>query len=253
VSKMLIVRPRQPTVVTASNGTGGSNVATPDPKEVWVGSSSPVGFSFDFGKPVAFDSLFIGFIGGVSAPSYAWSSGLAGGGEVVHNAYMPAFAPSSSAEPPRRHAFRRLAAPVEHRYGQVDFAPNLAGAVPTIGIIIFGLAFETQYNREKGGGRTVIDTGSVESLPGGGFGIGHGTRKGGFRWVFGDLSDAELDQLYDLALNRGNSRPLIAVEDPDATPGLNERIHYGLFERFEHYERGDPTKHRWGLSVTQWV
>jgi len=36
-------------------------------------------------------------------------------------------------------------------------------------------------------------------------------------------------------------------------PGLNERIHYGLFDRFEPYERLSPGRTRWGLRMNEWI
>ena len=123
----------------------------------------------------------------------------------------------------------------------------------SIGVLLVGLAFQPAHNQEWGAGRQPIDTGVKDPLLGGGFGILEGARKARYRWTLGDLTEAEADALYGLALDQGETSPLLVVEDPDATMGLNERLHYGLFDGFEAYERANPSQTRWGLSVTQWV
>jgi len=34
---------------------------------------------------------------------------------------------------------------------------------------------------------------------------------------------------------------------------MNEAIHYGVFERFQAYERLDPANTRWAGSVIDWA
>lgn len=254
MSNLILLRPLTPSVFAFSSGTLGDNVRTPDPKEAWASTAAGTGcnFDFDFGANVSIDSAFIGFIGGASTPAVTWTSGAGAYTTVTNQNNVTAFAPTSSASPLRRHGFWRLGAPVNHRYHRLNFSPNVVATV-TIGIIIFGLALETTYNREWGSGRTVIDTGAKERLLGGGFGIGGGARKVGFRWTWGDLTDAEVEALLDLALNVGETDPILICEDAAATTGLNERLHYGLFDRFEPYERQNPNLTRWSLSLEQWV
>jgi hypothetical protein len=254
---MIILKPLTPSAVAVSQGTGGANLLTPDPKEVWVGGGAgAVNLDFNLGAVMPLDTFHLGFH---TFPAAGRLVSITGGAAGYADAafYDANFAgsinaPSAVASPLRRHALVKLAAPVNAQF--VRFTVNtFSAAQAAIGIVSIGKSFQPTWNREKGGGRTIIDTGSIEQLPGGGYGIGAGTRKPGFRWVFGDLDDEELDQLFDLALDRGETRPVLVVEDPDLTPGLNERIHYGLFQRFEHYERADPGKHRWSLSVVQGV
>lgn len=254
MSNMVIVAPLAWAAQSVNVGTGVDFVATPDPKEAWVsgGASTTATFELDLGSAQQFDSIFVGFVAGPAAPTFTLKSGVAASTETTHFTAQSVYAPSSLSSPLRRHLFRRLAAPVTHRYVQFAFAPG-AAVVASIGVIAVGLAFQPTYNREKGGGRRPIDTRRVERLASGGFGSGPGVTKRGFRWTLGDLSDAELDQLEWLALDRGNADPVIVVEDPDLTTGLNERICYGVFDQFEFYERGDPSKHRWGLGAEEWV
>src|SRR5205085_12140573 len=184
-------------------------------------------FDFDFGPGVAIDSLFVGFIGNTSAPTIHWTSGAAGYTTTNRLATTSAMAPSRLASPLRRHGFWRTGAPFSDRYHRLVFAPGVAATV-TVGIVVFGLALQTTYNREWGAGGGVVDTGAKERLLGGGFGIGRGARKGTFRWTWGDLSDAEVDAIYDLGLKVGETDPILVVEDPADAAGLNEGLHYGL-------------------------
>lgn len=254
MSNMVIIKPLTISAVASNNGTP-SNLLTPDPKEVFAftGGAGQTTIDIDLGSSQSIDSFFLGFITPVgSAPTVGEIQG--GTAAYTTSSYATTIAPavSSVASPPRRHFFTRLAAPVTARY--IRYSINVVnGTAYTIGIAQIGLAFQPTYNKEWGSGRQVIDTGGKESLLGGGFGINEGARKAGHRWTLGDLTDAETEALYDVALDRGETRPLLVVEDPAVTTGLNERIHYGLFDRLEPYERANPSQTRWGLSISQWV
>jgi hypothetical protein len=252
MANILIMRPLPFTVVGVSHGTGGINLTTQDPKEVWSGNAGADNqITIDLGTNLLFDTIMLGFAtvtatGG--APTWRAQSGFGGTGDLSWTAHTPII--SAGAIGPRYHALLRRPAPVDHRFIRIDvYSPT----TPTVGIIAVGLPFQPTYNQEWGGGRQIIDTGAKERLLGGGFGIGDGARKAGYRWTLGDLSDAETHTLYGLALSRGDTQPLVVVEDPDQTAGLNERIHYGLFDKLEAYERRNPSQTRWSLSIEQWV
>jgi hypothetical protein len=257
MSNMIIVKPLTPSAVTASGFSGATNLLTPDPKEVAVLSGTGGQFiDIDLGATTSIDSFFLGFH---TYPAGGWVDTISGGaGSYTTTSFFSGTvgnirATSDVSSPPRRHFFTRLPAPVSARYVRiaVNSLDGLSGY--SIGVLAVGLAFQPTYNREWGSGRSIIDTGVREPLLSGGFGIGEGVRKAGYRWTLGDLSDAEVATLYDLALDRGETRATLFVEDPDATTGLNERIHYGLFERFEPYERMNPSQTRWALSMQEWV
>lgn len=73
----------------------------------------------------------------------------------------------------------------------------------------------------------------------------------GFKWVFGDLSDAEVDTLWDIVRRRRTTEPVILVEDDN--PLVVERVHYGTLIDLEGYLREDPTKSRWALTLEDWL
>jgi hypothetical protein len=263
MSNMILLRPLPIAAVAASAGlfapgpgSGVANLLTPEPKEIYTnaGGGGVRNLDFDFGSVVSFDTIFLGFWDLAGAPGLDQFTGGAGytATDYLGSVSLSSLALSSSPAPLRKHWLIRTAAPINERYIRLGITSGNTNPW-SFGIAAFGLPLTTTYNREKGGGRSIVDTGAKEGRQDGGFGIGHGTRKGAFRWVWGDLSDAELDAIYDLGLAVGETSPVVVVEDPDATTGLNERIHYATFDRFEAYERGDPTKHRWALSVTQWV
>lgn len=235
-------------------GTGGANLLTPDPKEVWdagaVGNSQ---IDFDLGEARDVDTFFLGFTNATVAATVQLQTKTSlasdvGSGDLTSVKPLRA----SDSKGPRHHGFYRLAAPVNSRFFRIAVAQT--GTVPLqAGVLMAGVAFQPTHNQEWGAGRQVIDTGTKEPLLGGGFGIGEGARKARYRFMLGDLLPDEVDELYALALDRGETRPALVVEDPDQTSGLNEAIHYGLFHSLQAYERANPQQTRWGYSIEQWV
>jgi hypothetical protein len=254
MSNMVIMRPFAPNAINDGNAnlSGIANLLTPDPKEV-VFHSSAAGaavIQVDLGSSQTIDSFFLGNLSYPAGSSLTVQGGAGSYTSATHYSGS-LFAPSAGSSPLRQHFFTKLASPVSNRF--IQFVINKSAVNATLGVVGVGLSFQPAYNREWGSGRAIVDTGAKEALLGGGFGIGEGARKAAYRWSFGDLQDFEVDRLYELALDRGETRPAVAVEDPDFTTGLNERIHYGLFDRFEAYERQNPQQTRWSLSLTEWV
>lgn len=252
MSNMLVIKPILPTGGGASRGTGYANLLTPDPKEIWTDTTvgSNVTFSFFLGGTISINFVMLGFITAAAAATMKVTAGV--GNYTDFTLRNTSLIQTTGALGPRYHGIWS-GTPVSVSDVQITLNQP-AGADPiTAGVLLVGSAFQPTYNREWGSGRQVIDTGSKEALLGGGFGVGEGARKAGYRWTLGDLSDAEVASLYAIALDRGETRPIVVVEDPDNTAGLNERIHYGLFDRFEAYERANPQQTRWSLSMTEWV
>jgi hypothetical protein len=244
---MAILRPLPISAVAAALGTGAANLLTPDPKEVWTATNGAGVYyiDLDMGAAVSVDTLFAGHLTPGTGLQLHSATGMGTGRVVVGNVGALVAIPARPL-----HGFLKLAAPVVSRYWSVGI---VAIANPSVGIIALGTAFQPTFNREWGGGRFLIDTGAKEELLGGGYAIGEGAIKIGFRWTFGDLTDTDLDALYALAADRGETKPIVVAEDPDATAGLNERLHYGLFGRLEPYERETANRTRWGLSMTEWT
>lgn len=251
---MLIIRPLPITTtpsISGVTGSGAANLLTPSPKEAWIAQS--VGTSIidiDLGANTEIDSIFLGSTN--AAAGATWSiergTGLGTGLTALIAAGTPFRHPESPG--PRHHGFAHLGASVTGRYfriaiTQTDTAPLFAGT------LVIGRAFTAPY--EYGAGRIAIDTGAREALQDGGFGIGDGVVKAGFRWTFAGLSTTQVNALWTIAIDRGERRPVLVVEGAEGEARRNEELHYGLFDSFEAYEREAPEATRWSLSMTEWT
>ncbi|WP_289145028.1 hypothetical protein [uncultured Sphingobium sp.] len=249
MSGVLIIAPAPHGALPVAAGSGASNLLTFDPKEIWAASSvNPVEIQIDMGTPVAIDSFFLGYTNAAPGAFWAIYSNTAPGTGHAQLYQGPMRAADSLG--PRHHAFRRIAAPVTSRYFSI--AVYQSGAVPLYaGALVLGRAFE-KY-RERGAGRTLIDTGERQDLPGGGFNMGGGVLKAQFAFSFIDLTDAETFRLEQIKRNCGLRKPVLLIEDADLAIGQNEAIHYGVFERFQARESADADVSRWAGSVLEWA
>jgi hypothetical protein len=235
---------------TAGAGSGYANLLTSDPKEIFVagaGNAQTV-IDIDLGSAADVDFFFLGFTNMSLAAT--WSIDKATGlGSGLANLVPTGATRPFDALGSRWHAFAQLAAPANSRYFRIKV--DQTGAALQAGILMLGKKFQAPY--ELGGGRTVIDTGAKEPLPSGGFGLGDGVVKAGLRWTFPDLSPADRRKLWSIVYGRGERQPVVVVEETGEDAGLHEEIHYGLFDRFQAYEREAPGATRWALSMTEWV
>lgn len=250
MSGVLIIKPEPIAALAVNGGSGLNNLATPDPKEVWVAPSTALYWiDVDLGQALAIDSFALAYTNASADAVWAIQSATGMGTGVATIANYHAMRASDSLGP-RHHAFLRLSAPVTSRYFRI--LVDQGGATPLYaGALVLGRAFE-KY-RERGQDRLLIDTGNRLDLPGGGFNMGDGVVKSQFAFSFVDLSDAQRNALYAIMRDRGLRRPVVVVEDADLAEGQNEAIHYGVFERFQPYERVNPRKTRWAGSVLDWV
>lgn len=223
-----------------------ANVLTPAPKESAAALSDGSSVTIDLGAPALLDTIFVGYTNG--AVGYQLGSRYGLGAADTPGPALP-IAGSTRRAPLYRHAYNRAATPFSARYIQITNIP----AGMTIGTIVVGLAFEPTFNNEMGSGRPITDTSVADRMFGGGFGIDRGAIASGYSWTFGDLQLADRDALFDIAMNVGTSRSLLVVEDPELTAGLNERLHWGLFQKLEPYERADPANWRWSLQIGDWA
>lgn len=258
--KVLSIVEPLPFTVTTSAGPASSdagspavNLATPDPREGFFQTGGGfVYIDLDLGAAVNVDTFFVGYVGNAANAFLDVYTGTVSppATKVVNGASLAASAVSN---PVYRHFLATLAAPVSARYVRLAINSNTVNTM-SVGALATGLAFAPQYGQEYGAGRFVEDTGTVERLFGGGFGIDVGTRIGGYQWTFGDLQATEREKLYRLQRSLGATKSVLVVEDPDSTnTGLNEAIHWGLFKKLEPYERLDPLNTKWNLSIWDWL
>jgi hypothetical protein len=255
MSSLLLVKPLTALAVSNPNANGDPTPAlTPDPKEVVVaaGSVGVVLVRLDYGADFQMDSFFCGFWSSHMSLVGLTTGTSAQGGPVTAQANInPAL--SDYASPRRRHGFLRLGAPITARWVQFALTRDGTGIDANAGIFVSGLAVQPAFGREWGSGRQVVDMSSVTPLRGGGFGIDRGARKPAWLFTCGDLQDAEVPALWNVAEDLGESAPVLACEDPDITNGLNERLHYGLFTNPEAYSREAVGVTKWSFRIVDWV
>lgn len=239
MSNILILAPLPIAGVTGP-GTAPANLLTPDPREAWIAPGGNPALTIDLGVAATFDTVFLGYVAVPAGQITLQADTVLGAANL---------APARLVSRPA-HALLVLAQPVTARNLTLTVA---AGAAFSAGILMIGDGFTPGWNYEWGAGRTPIDTGTRDRLQGGGFAIDLGIRKSSWQCTLGDLTDDEREQLYAIALDRGQTQPVLLVEDPAQTAGLAERIHYGTFDRIEVYERKDADLNSWAVRVEDWV
>ena len=246
MSVLAIVKPLP---IAAIGGTleGAARLITPSPREaaVCVGGGDRT-IDVDLGAPVALDTLFLGYS---NASGGAWHASC--GVSDYTSTALPDVALASTRLTRARHYLAVLAVPVVARYVRFSAAAVPAGL--TLGLLAVGLALRPALGHEWGAGRFVTDTGSATRLQTGGFGLASGSRSGGWQWTLAELTDEEVDAMYGLQLDVGTSSPLLVVEDPDPTAGLNERIHWGVLTKLDPNERRAIADVKWDMRIEDWA
>jgi hypothetical protein len=250
--RLAIVRPLPATISTVgANLTALTNLATPNPREAmsFTAAGGAWSFDLDLGALKTIDSLFLGYMLAAQPITFDLGTTL-GGAQVASIAVVPQ---ASDLYDPRYHAVHVAAAPLAGvRYVRVK-TPAAPIADGSAGAVAVGLAFQATWGHEYGAGRPLEDTGIAERLFDGSFGIQDGARIGGYQWTFGDLTDAEVSALWALVKDRGNTRSVLVIEDPDQIAGLNERTHWGLLDRLDAYERQLPGASRYSFKIRDWL
>lgn len=255
MGNILILRPTAIGAIAASRGSGATNLLRPSPNEVWIDSAvgTVATIDVDFGSMVVIDTVFLGSITGPAlAARWAITGGLAGYAEMMVKADGPLRVPDRAGMVAvNTHAFWH-GGEVALRYLRLSITQPAGAAPLSIGVLMAGDAWQPTYNQEWGAGRGVKDTGSVTRLPSGDFSSVTGARYATYKWTLGDLTEEEADWLHDLAMDRGESRVVLVVEDPDWTPGLRARLHYGLLTGLRPNERRNPAQTRWDGQIEDW-
>lgn len=234
---------------TGGAGSGAANLLTPSPREVWIADAvGGTTIDFDLGAAQDIQGFFVGATNASAGSTWKIQTGT-GLGVGLEDIYGYVAFRAADSIGPVHHGWAVLPAPVNARYFRVSIIQT--GDDPLlIGLLLVGAVFQAPY--EYGGGRVPIDTSTIEAMPDGGFGIGEGVVKAGFRWTFIDLAPAVRRELWRLVYGRGQGKPVVIDEEAGEGAGLNEELHYGLFDRFEPYVREAPGSTRWALSMVDW-
>lgn len=243
MSRVVIIRPLAAAI--AGNMTSPERMATPDPKEVSISPDAGArSIDLDLGAARTVGALYLGGVS--SAVAFTATGGV--GAHAEFNLGNLLAAPKRTAGAPYRNLL--VIEPRELRY--VRLSANVPAGFE-VGLAMAGELFRPGYNHEWGAGRYLVDTSTVARNRAGGFGIDQGAIAVGWDFALGDLTDDDAANLFDMLRKVGESNPAIVCEDPDVTPGLEERTHYGLFQRLEKYERQSLGVTRWSLKIEEWI
>ena len=256
MSNLLLLSPLPIAAIAVSRGTGAANLLTRSPKEVWAdaGVGSAATIDIDLGAVTSIDTVYLGYLSPPAAgATWTITGGSTGYADLVVKPSGALRAVDTATRAPSRTHALWTGASVSVRYLRLSIVQPAGNAPLTAGIALVGTAWRPMFNMEFGAGRRVIDTGTVASLPDGGFSTIEGARKREFNWTLGDLSRDEVDALEELLLDHGESVPLLVVEDPDATTGQRARIHYGLFVGLKAFERKNAAQTVQQFIFEEWV
>lgn len=181
---------------------------------------------------------------------FAYGTDAAGQANITQFFSNPMRLASDDAQEARGPALYMFPQPIAMRYISINISRQ-AGAPLEVGRLIVGNAFRPGFNKERGAQRTMIDSGTRTRLNDGGLSTVSGALISGYKWVFGDLTDAEVKKLYGIVKRRRTTEPLLIIED--ATALSSESVHYCTLIDLEPYLRADPSQTRWALSAEDWL
>jgi len=249
MKSLLIMKPEKPVDIVGRREL--ARLLTPNPKEA-ASTATWGNIALDYGVPVTIDTAYLGYHNGGAGQQWAVGTTNSTGNAIIET-LVPTQVMQSPGIGTPYHGFYRADAPLTSRYWLVQTNGGPSAIAVVAGVLALGLSWSAAWGHEWGAGRFIEDTGTAERLFGGGFGIDDGVAAGGYQWTFGDLQPEEVDPLWLLVKNRRTTRSVLVVEDPERSPGLNERIHWGLFRKLEPFERLDPLNTKWSLSVGDWA
>lgn len=242
MSNLSVNRPLAATI--AGNMTNPTRMSSPDPKEVAFSNGALARtIDIDLGAAQMVGSIYLGGVSG--STTFAVTGGTAAYTTTALGDIL--VAPKRTAIAPRQYLLQFD--PISLRY--IRLSATLADGFQ-VGIAAACERFTATYGHEWGAGRYLEDTSNVARNRAGGFGIDKGAIVPGYDFTLGDLTDEERESLFDMLRKVGESSPVIVAEEPDVTNDLDARLHYGLFQRLEKYERRSVGITRWSLKVSDW-
>lgn len=266
IIRLLPLAASQFAVVAGYDGINASfpvgNLADPQPKTVCQGNtgSNPLGIKFDIdlGADTSFDTVAaigsnMSFASGRWAVwGYTSAAGLpAAGAETAGAALFGTAGLGNLGVAPTTLVTRRsgflTGATVSRRYLRIAMqetpAANPDGFV-NLGVLCIGQSIPLGYNYELGSGRKIEDQSIVRQLPGGETFSERGGRVPVWRATWSNLTEAEMRNIWSLLQEVGTGGQVLAIEDPDATTGQAERIHYAQIDSLDFIERVQIDKQR---------
>lgn len=247
MSNLAIIRPLPGAAYVNGALTNGARIFTPDPKEVATGNGDSF-FRVDLGRVETVSAIYLG--GNIGRRGFRWRGGAASYVETA----LRNIGPAQKRTDVGPFQILDIFDPVALRY--LEFYTDTGGGfgpAEGIGVLAIGETFRPTFGHEWGAGRYLVDTSTVSRNRAGGFGIDRGAIVPGWEFTLGDLTEEERERLFDMVRKLGESSPVIVCEDPDNTADLDARIHYGLFQRLEKYDRQSVGVTRWSFKVEEWT
>lgn len=246
---MTLVEPLQIKAIQAS-GLAADNLLTPDPKEVWsAANTNSTNIFLDLGEDVDFDTLFLGFSNADDGATVRVFETDALAGSIINN-ISPTEDFRMQSGGPRYHHYQTFDNMVTARYLRLLIGQGNSAVPINIGTIVVGKRLVLPY--EYRSGRRPIDLSQITETISGGYGIDRRAIKSSFRFTLAGINDVDLQKLWALVSQVGQSGPLIGVEGHEGDPRYDQ-LHYGLFGTLEPYEREDAQDTRWGLVINDWI
>jgi len=260
MSNLLILDPidLDPGWITASSAAAGfpaSQLANPDPLVIWQSAAGgSLTLDIDLQADTAVDTVYLGYTLPVSDATWEIRGATAAqttGYLTDPGAVMMAVDDLVLTEAiTPYHAFwtgteRTI------RYLRINITNT--GTAFEAGVVLAGKAWRPTWNHEWESGRSLTDLSIKERMPSGNLTVDTRGIVGDWRWTLGDLDDAEVRQLWAILKRHGASRPLLVVEDPDDTAGLNERLHYGVMSDLQRFSRTETQKTKWEFTFEDWL
>ncbi|MBX9728365.1 MAG: hypothetical protein K2X31_05605 [Sphingopyxis sp.] len=235
------------TVTVSSGSETGAFLSTPSPREVWVsGHGSAHTIDLDLGASVAADLLYLGNTNLPVGTNLTLSR--IEGADAIPEVAVPARLPLSTGNRCACVIQRPVGAP-SARYFRIQIACPAPTTVQVANVCI-GPSFRHAYAFSSG--RQLIDTSRRADLLDGGFGVGAGVTKAAFKWRFVDLSHVAREDLWQRLRTYGVSVPIVVIESLEDGQPSEPSVHYGLFDRFEPWERANAVDTVWALSMVEW-
>lgn len=235
--------------LTVSRGSGGANLLTNDPAEIWLDSAlGTATIDIDFGVARQWDTIALINTNGSATTQIS----ITGGATLTTMTYLaatPLRVPSEDYPDTNGPALFYSASKITGRYIRISLI-NPSGTPLSVGRTCVGDSWKPSLPREFGAGRPPIDTGARQRLDDGGLAVVSGRLVSGFKWVFADLNPTDLAKLWGIIRRRRTTEPVLLVEDP--SPAVAEGVHYGTLAELESYERRDADKSRMALTVEDW-
>ena len=268
-----VLRPLQLTAgqLTAS-ATAGVDAAFPvanllDPQPKVVLGSQAAGaapynlrIDIDFGADTSFDTLAVMFTNLSAAATWTIFAAPAAAGSLTETGpntlVTGAFGQAPQVPGRRRHALWTGSA-ISRRWVRIYLTePTLQSpAVIRCGLVLIGARWQPSdafRNYDLGSGRGIEDQSIIRTLAGGESHAEEGAKVPIWSAVWSGLEHAEMRALWAIVAERGTSRPVLVVEDPTATAGQNEAMHYGLLTNIQQpFERTQADKTRIELRVRE--